>query len=148
VVLPAGGKLPGTFKFEVLKPVARASPPRLDALAAMHGTVATVTGGVQVVSWLPRLPKDQQVMVYDYRFTGEVTNWDTVAYPITNQWSARSGAIARAAANIHALINPPISPPKRDVVTLVRAAFMAALLLPLAVAVGWWLAKKKEQKAS
>jgi len=111
--LPAGGRVPGAFRFELLKPALRVSPPKLDALSAMHGTVATVTGGVEVVSWLPSLPKDQQVMVNDYRFTGEVTNWESVAYAITNQWSARNGAVANAAANIHARIAPPISVSKR-----------------------------------
>ena len=100
--LPAGGRVPRAFRFELLKPVLRVSPPKLNALSAMHGTVATVTGGVEVVSWLPPLPKDRQVMVDDYRFTGEVTNWESVAYAITNQWSARNGAVANAAANIHA----------------------------------------------
>ena len=119
IALSAGGKIPGTFKFEVLAPVAGVSPPRLDARSAMHGTVATVaaaaakTGGVQVVSWLPLLPKDQKVIVRDYRFTGEVTNWESVDYAVTNQWSARNGAAAKAAANIHAAIDPPISLSKR-----------------------------------
>ncbi|MCX6929139.1 MAG: hypothetical protein NT154_38870 [Verrucomicrobia bacterium] len=111
--LPTGGRVPAVFKFEILKPALRVSPPKLDALSAMHGTVAAVTGGVQVVSWLPPLPKDQQVMVNDYRFTGKVTNWESVAYAITNQWSARNGAVANAAVNIHARINPPISLSKR-----------------------------------
>ena len=111
--LTTGGKVPAAFKFELLKPMRRVSLPKLDALSAMHGTVAAVTGGVQVVSWLPALPKDQQVMVYDYRFTGEVTNWESVAYAITNQWSARNGAVANAAAKIHAAISPPISLSKR-----------------------------------
>jgi len=113
MALPTGGRVPGAFKFELLKPVPRVSPPKLGALSAMHGTLAAVTGGVQVVSWLPPLPKDQQVMVNDYRFTGEVTNWDSVAYAITNEWSDRNGAVANAAASIHALIDPPISLSKR-----------------------------------
>ena len=113
MALPAGGRVPGAFSFELFKPVRGTSPTKLDVLSAMHGTVAAVTGGVQVVSWLPPLPKDQRVIINDYRFTAEVTNWETVAYAITNEWSARNGAVANAAANIHARINPPISLSKR-----------------------------------
>ena len=151
MALPAGGKVPKAFKFELFSPVPSATPPRLDVLSAMSGTVATVTGGVELANWLPLLPKDQQVMVRDYRFSREVTNWDAVAYAITNEWSARNGVAARAAAAIHARINPPISPSKKDFskhVILVRCAFVATLLLPLAVAAGWWLANKRKQRES
>ena len=143
--LPTGGKVPGAFKFELLKPVPRASPPRLDALSAMHGTVATVTGGVQVVSWLPRLPKDQQVIVDDYRFTGEVTNWETVAYAVTNQWSARNGAVAKAAANIHAVINPPISLSKR-LKTMGNVLLWVGIVV-LLVLLARWHTRQSERRA-
>ena len=151
MALPIAGKVPKAFKFELFSPVPSAAPPRLNVLSAMEGTVAAATGGVELAYCLPLLPRDQQVMVLDYRFSREVTNWSTVSYAITNEWSARDGVAARAAAAIHARINPPISLSKkkfRKNVILVRYVVVATLLLPLAVAAGWWLANKRKQRES
>ena len=97
------------------------------------------------MSWLPRLPKDQQVIVDDYRFTGEVTNWETVAYAVTNQWSARNGAVAKAAANIHAVINPSISLSKR-LKTMGNVLLWVGIVV-LLVLLARWHTRRSERRA-
>ena len=91
-------------------------------------------------------------MVDDYRFTGEVTNWETVAYAITNEWSARNGAVANAAANVHARIAPPISLSKRlkaasNVLVWVGIAW-AGIVVMLVFLVRWHTQRSKRRASA
>jgi hypothetical protein len=141
-----GVQVPAQFTFQLFAPAPAASPPRLDVLSAMHGALTAAIGGVQMEDWLPRLPKDQPVIVEDYRFTRDVTNWDAVAYAVTNGWSARKGAVAVAAVQVHALVSPMAlrTVARKGSVRLVRGLLLAALLLPLIAALGWRLVRSRK----
>lgn len=106
--LPEGKRIPAVFIFELFSPGPPGpAPPKLGLFARIKGTVTNTLTVAKMASWLPQLPNGQRVMVQDYRFTGQVTNWDNFAYAVTNQWAGRSNVAVVQAVRLHATTAPP-----------------------------------------